>query len=819
MEKLDTKDGYAFIKGLEEYVRKHEPQIAGSQEQTRRFSQCSVSGVRDTGMNRARSSSTLAAAWSLAAFPFVSTDSKEVTVTLTPNELFYLLSRFDELDVDVGPMNIRLENINNEQSSAYVSFLNKPRRFQAGDKHTLRSVSSVHRAMSAVGSYFSSFGFSSRGLEKAKIEHEALTYLYSSFTKIPSLKLVSDHAVPLIHGYEEFPFDTAVPLYAFHNLHTLHVTDTDFRSFYGWDRLAERLTNLTLNRANLEDLDDLLTGIVLDDFDRRRRRSTKTKYPASKHATLSKKKPLSQKTSPIVGSPGCTQNQVCQGANHPSGYSLRKAASEYVTSDDTRDSSSSPHRPGHSHRHSTSIRHRGNSYHKMRRSRSGSSQSSEMRKNSITGLMVNVDGVLVPKWQRLAYLSLADNNMSSIRAAALSPVANSLRAFDLSHNQFTEIPESLSSLPHLRSLNMSYCQISSLRSLDGHPAPAITTLRLRGNSLQCLSGIERLTSLERLDLRDNNITDPMELICLTYLPKLREIWISGNPFTKTYSGHRVTIFNLFRRTPGFHDDIVIDKEKPNYAEKKHLVDRVGEGYSGRLSQSLANELTGVLHMISKHPNSSSEEHIPTMPFRSSGLTAKPTVKRRSGKENFHDQDQASSDEGLEMSSKLMQQSRRHTIAVQGLQDVKRSDEHRVITKLDISTPLNHDGACHHSNVYSETPLTSASSSASILSQMTHKGAEPVSPTSYYGPCPSNTSNNGTSGTSTTLVTPIDSPGNNGLIPAFNEIHWGIADKRIENKQLVSLAPEFDDNWASMLKENQWNTHHDDMNVISVSPTT
>jgi hypothetical protein len=118
--------------------------------------------------------------------------------------------------------------------------------------------------------------------------------------------------------------------------------------------------------------------------------------------------------------------------------------------------------------------------------------------------------------------------------------------------------------------------IHSLRSLSRNPLPAITALNLRGNRLHSIAGIERLLSLERLDLRDNNLSDPMEIARLTGLPEIREIWVSGNPFTKTHPGYRVTIFNLFRQSPGYSEDIIIDTTGPGYGERKQLVDRVAE---------------------------------------------------------------------------------------------------------------------------------------------------------------------------------------------------------------------------------------------------
>jgi hypothetical protein len=68
----------------------------------------------------------------------------------------------------------------------------------------------------------------------------------------------------------------------------------------------------------------------------------------------------------------------------------------------------------------------------------------------------------------------------------------------------------------------------------------------------------------------------MELARLTGIPEIREIWVEGNPFTRSHRDYRVTIFNLFRKTPGYTEDIIIDDAGPSYSEKKYLVERVAE---------------------------------------------------------------------------------------------------------------------------------------------------------------------------------------------------------------------------------------------------
>lgn len=187
-----------------------------------------------------------------------------------------------------------------------------------------------------------------------------------------------------------------------------------------------------------------------------------------------------------------------------------------------------------------------------------------------------VGGFPSKMWRFLRHLSLADNALTNISATSLAPLANTLQSLDLSANLFAEIPDSLAMLTCLRALNLSNCMIESLHSLARNPLPAITTLNLRSNRLTSIAGIERLLSLERVDLRDNKLTDPTEVARLTGVPYITEIYVYRNPFCKSYSNYRVTIFNLFRKTPGYTDDIVIDSTGPSNSEKRQLVDRVPE---------------------------------------------------------------------------------------------------------------------------------------------------------------------------------------------------------------------------------------------------
>lgn len=607
---MDTEDGTLFIKAspvdvashgssltqasqnLAYFIRTHEKALANSILQQRPQQGAGntsngngrpASGTPSSTSTQSASlgtSGAIASALTLGYLNFGTQSAKPGKLYLTPNQLYYLLSRFEELGVSVGPMNVRLENINSDATSSnYVSFLTKTPRpvRKSSDQDSIHSVSSVRSVMSSMSSMWPSFGLSS-GPSATKIEKqkaatlEDLRYLYSALTKIPWVKLAQDHRILRIGGYEEFPFDTAVPIHVFKNLTVLEIMDADFRSFFGWDRLADQLRSLTAKRACVGDLADLLTNIVLDDMDKRRRRSAKSASSPIQAASV---------TTPASRFPDyprfpSTRDSPSSYDGRPSNDSPPDSESGGSTVQSSniapkiRIQSKSPTRPTSSRKVST----RPNV--KVRRSSASSTSSlpSYTPRNSSSNLLL---GILPhSKWRFLRHLSLADNDLTFISSTSLSPVANTLQSLDLSSNLFTELPDSLSGLVSLRALNLSGCLIDSLRSLARNPLPAITVLNLRGNRIDSLAGIEKLLSLERLDLRDNRLRDPAEIARLTGIPEFREVFVGRNPLIKTHPNYRVTIFNLFRGSPGYTEDILIDASGPGYSERRQLADRVQE---------------------------------------------------------------------------------------------------------------------------------------------------------------------------------------------------------------------------------------------------
>lgn len=438
--------------------------------------------------------------------------------------------------------------------------------------------------MSSVSSLWSNFSLSNSAAkeEKRMAQHrDDIKYLYSCFTKIPALKLSPDHRARLISGFEEFPFDTAVPLFAFKNLSVLEICDLDFRQFHGWDRLAEQLRSLTIKRAQVDDPIDLLQNIVLDDMERRRKRSSKTQAPTT---------PSTPGAPWPAGSPSIRGGELARSFSSPNsplvdqrrsslGSSLiRGGSSDGIKTPipPSRQRSNSPIRP-------PSSRH--GSLHKTRRSaaqvyrRSSGSSGSETHDTTprhSTSDLLAMNILPSSKWRMLRHLSLAENGLTFLTAESLRPVAATLQSLDLSGNLFTEIPDALASLTHLRALNLSNCMIDSLKSLARYPLPAITTLNLRSNRLLSLAGIEKIPTLERIDLRDNKLYDPEELRRLTTALELVDVYVIRNPFTRTHGDYRVVIFNAFRDTPGHSAELTIDTLGPTYNEKKRLHDKAPE---------------------------------------------------------------------------------------------------------------------------------------------------------------------------------------------------------------------------------------------------
>ncbi|KAK4929628.1 hypothetical protein LTR66_016153, partial [Elasticomyces elasticus] len=279
--------------------------------------------------------------------------------------------------------------------------------------------------MSTLWSGFSLSSSASKA-EKAKAAVEAdLKYMYAAFTKVPSLRLCPDRRLPLIQGFEQFPCDSAVPLFAFKNVRQLEISDLDFRCFHGWDRLAEQLTHLIVKRANVEDPTNLLVDIVLDDAEKRRRRSNPR--AATAYSTSSWSMPSTPQTEYARSDADQTSPlQTTPSTSPPSDASLSRREAEAILVNPAKTSrnsiGASPRRPG-TGRNTSSYRHVRTYSTKTKRNGSGywGLTEQDLLKKLPEG-----------KWQNLVHLSLMNNAIATLPERCVEPLGASLRFLNLS---------------------------------------------------------------------------------------------------------------------------------------------------------------------------------------------------------------------------------------------------------------------------------------------------------------------------------------------------------------------------------------------------
>src|SRR5690606_1357457 len=82
----------------------------------------------------------------------------------------------------------------------------------------------------------------------------------------------------------------------------------------------------------------------------------------------------------------------------------------------------------------------------------------------------------------------------------------------------------------LEDINLSFNRITSTKQIY-ECMGNVKRLQLRANGLKSTEGLERLFSLESLDLTENSINNYEEMYRLKNLPLLTEIWFRRNPIS------------------------------------------------------------------------------------------------------------------------------------------------------------------------------------------------------------------------------------------------------------------------------------------------
>lgn len=147
------------------------------------------------------------------------------------------------------------------------------------------------------------------------------------------------------------------------------------------------------------------------------------------------------------------------------------------------------------------------------------------------------------KWKLLEECELINCGITSLdQSLHFLPT---VRRLDVSYNDIAYIVH-LQDCINLSALNISHNRIRVLSNLElvlGN----ILQLNLSHNNVVSLDGLEKLYSLEMLDISNNVISDVNEVDCISRLPCLESVDMVGNPFMLTHDPkvYRLCIFRLF----------------------------------------------------------------------------------------------------------------------------------------------------------------------------------------------------------------------------------------------------------------------------------
>lgn len=248
---MEPIQGDEYLRRIAAFIRLNEKGLAEAGFQRRR-------GHRTT---TAQPSAFNPVGWFMPTSVHEPPSPRPVTFAIDTHRLFYVLMRIESLGIDVGSLDVTVENPSKPMHYTHIDI------GSALDKSETLSLSSFRSSLSAVSGLSMGTGWWGRP-EQQSIDAE-LRYIYSSFTKIPVLLLKAPGPKVIFELKDDPPNRSALPLDAFKNLRSLETVDIDPRALLGWDRLAESLRSLTIKRSGLEDVADIFIGAVLDDQARR----------------------------------------------------------------------------------------------------------------------------------------------------------------------------------------------------------------------------------------------------------------------------------------------------------------------------------------------------------------------------------------------------------------------------------------------------------------------------------------------------------------------------------------------------------------------
>lgn len=236
---MQTETGDDYVRRIANFIRANETRLAGPPGRAARAQQQQSAGFFD--------------ALGLGAKP-----EESLIFSTDLHHLYYLLLRFQELELDVGPMDIRLDNVSRPLS--YASMI------AAKDQSDTGSILSF-KSLSGVSNLSLTSGWWPRAAP-GNIQTELKT-IFSAFTKIPSISISQGTLSVISELANDPPIDNVVPLHVFKNIKSLELVDIDPRLIMGWDRLSISLRSLVIRKSGIEDFTEVFIDAVAEDQARR----------------------------------------------------------------------------------------------------------------------------------------------------------------------------------------------------------------------------------------------------------------------------------------------------------------------------------------------------------------------------------------------------------------------------------------------------------------------------------------------------------------------------------------------------------------------
>ncbi|CAG8482693.1 5492_t:CDS:2 [Paraglomus occultum] len=199
---------------------------------------------------------------------------KTPLVALDPHHMYYLLTRFSDLGLDVGAFEPDSELVIRQGGGLEISADDNTDAASIGSVNSIGSVSSAMSSLSLLSGW-NGWSTAAQQAEQGPIEAE-IKYIFKAFSRLVGIK-VGPFNQRRIEGSENWPRGSMLSLSPFKSLCHLEIYDIPIKNFDGWDIIQERLESLTVQRGSIDDIVDLFADAVKNSAKRRKAIEAKRK--------------------------------------------------------------------------------------------------------------------------------------------------------------------------------------------------------------------------------------------------------------------------------------------------------------------------------------------------------------------------------------------------------------------------------------------------------------------------------------------------------------------------------------------------------------